>query len=124
LEFVLVGIGGAAGAVTRYAVDRAVTSAAGGTAGWGTLVVNLTGSFAVGLLVALASERGAIPEALRLPLGIGFLGAYTTFSTWMLEAFRTAELGDLPWAVTNIVGSVVLGLIAVGAGLAIGRNVG
>ena len=124
MDILLVAVGGAAGAVTRFIVDRVVTSAAGGAAGWGTLVVNLTGSFAVGLLVALASERGAIPESLRLPLGIGFLGAYTTFSTWMLEAARTAEMGDVPWAVANVVGSVLLGLIAVGAGLTVGRAVG
>ena len=123
MEFLLVAIGGAVGAVTRYVVDRTVTAAAG-TPGWGTLVVNLTGSFAVGLLVALASERGAIPESLRLPLGVGFLGAYTTFSTWMLEAFRTAEGGDVPWAIANVLGSVLLGLVAVGAGLAVGRSVG
>ena len=123
MDILFVGIGGALGAVARLMVDRAVTNVAG-VAGWGTLVINLTGAFAAGLFVALVAHRGIVPEALRLPIGVGFLGAYTTFSTWMVEAFRTAESGDLPWAVANLVGSVLLGLVAVSVGLVVGRSVG
>ena len=122
VDVVFVAIGGALGAVARFVVDRGVTNVAG-AAGWGTLVVNLSGAFAAGLFVALVAHRGIIPEPLRLPIGVGFLGAYTTFSTWMVEAVRTAETGDVPWAVANVAGSVLLGLVAVSAGLLVGRSV-
>ena len=122
MDIVWVGLGGAAGAVARYAVDRAVTQA-GAAPGWGTLVINLSGSFVLGLLFGVVAERGALSDPWRLAIAVGFLGAYTTFSTLMLEAFRTAEGGAVPWALANVVGSVVLGLLAVAVGVTLGRAV-
>ena len=75
----------------------------------------------LGLLFSLAIERNVLPSDIRAPVMIGFLGAYTTFSTLMLETWRLAEDGAIVLAVLNIAGSAVLGLVAVFAGLAIGR---
>jgi CrcB protein len=119
----LVGIGGFCGAVARYLVDGWVSQASGGTFPYGTLLINLSGSFVLGVLFALAVERAVLPGDIRAPVMIGFIGAYTTFSTWMLESWRLVEDGAMLAAATNIIGSVVLGLIAVVAGLAVGRMI-
>jgi CrcB protein len=121
LPIVLVALGGAAGAVSRYLVDGFVSERLGGEFPWGTLVINASGAFVLGLLFSLAIERSVLPASIRAPLMIGFLGAYTTFSTWMLESWRLAEDGALALALANITGSVVIGLVAVFAGLALGR---
>jgi fluoride exporter len=121
MDLVLVGIGGFAGAVTRRLVDLWVSDRTSGVFPFGTLVVNLTGSFLLGLLFAWAIERDVLPREVRGPLMIGFLGAYTTFSTWMLESWRLVEDGAWQIAALNLVGAVVLGMIAVVGGLAVGR---
>jgi CrcB protein len=120
---VLVGVGGFVGAITRYVVDRRVTVWAGGALPWGTFVVNVSGSFAAGLLFALIIERAALGPHLRAPLMIGFLGAYTTFSTFALESWRMIEDGAWLLALANIGGSLVIGLAAVIAGILIGRAI-
>ena len=122
MELVLVGIGGFAGAVARRVVDVWVTERAATTFPFGTLVINLSGSFLLGLLFAWAIERDVLSADLRGPLMIGFLGAYTTFSTFMLESWRLVEDGAWQLAAVNLVGSVALGLIAVIGGLALGRQ--
>jgi CrcB protein len=121
MPLVLIAAGGAAGAVSRYLVDVFVSERFGGASPLGTLVINLSGSFALGVLFALAVDRSVLPADIRGPVLIGFLGAYTTFSTLMLESWRLVEDGALALALANAVGSVVLGLAAVVAGLAIGR---
>lgn len=121
MTILLVGAGGFVGAISRYLVDGWVASATGGTFPWGTLVVNVSGSFVLGLLFALSVERDVLSPALRAPVLIGFIGAYTTFSTLTLETWRLVESGSYIAAVGNIGGSVILGLVAVVAGLALGR---
>ena len=98
MPLVLIGLGGFAGAITRYLVDGAVAERTGGGFPWGTLVINVSGSFLLGLLFALTAER-AICRPIRGPVMIGFLGAYTTFSTFMLESWRLVETGAgaRPW---------------------------
>ena len=122
MTLLLVGLGGFFGAMTRYAVDALVTSTIGDRFPWGTLVVNLSGSFLLGLLVAMGVERGILPD-IRAPVLIGFIGAYTTFSTLMLDAWRLGEQNSYLLAFANIGGSILLGLAAVFAGLALGRAV-
>jgi CrcB protein len=85
------------------------------------MAVNLSGSLLIGVLFALSVERDLLPADVRGPVMIGFVGAYTTFSTLMLESWRLAEDGAWLLVVANLGGSVVLGLLAVVAGLAIGR---
>lgn len=121
MDLVLVGIGGFFGAIARRVIDLAVSERNPSAFPLGTLVINLSGAFLLGLLFAWAIERDVLPASIRGPLMIGFLGAYTTFSTFMLESWRLVEDGAWPLAAANLVGSVVLGLVAVLAGLALGR---
>jgi CrcB protein len=116
-----IAVGGAAGAVSRYILQGWVDGLAGGRFPWGTFAINISGSFALGVLFALAVDRAILSPEVRVPLMVGFISAYTTFSTLMLESWRLVEEGDLAFALTNLLGSVVVGMIAVVAGLALGR---
>lgn len=122
MTVLLIGLGGFFGAVARYLVDGWVVERTGATFPWGTLAVNLSGAFALGVLFALAVERGALPAEIRAPVLIGFIGAYTTFSTLAFESWRLIEAGSYGLGVANLVGSPLLGLVAVVAGLLIGRS--
>jgi CrcB protein len=124
LPIVLVALGGAAGAVARYVLEGWVAQRVAGAFPWGTLVINLSGSLVLGVLFALAVERNVLPAGVRGPLMIGFLGAYTTFSTLMLESWRLWEDGAVALALGNVLGSAALGIVAVVAGLTIGRALG
>jgi CrcB protein len=124
VTLVLIAAGGAAGAVARFLVDNAVLDRFGGAFPLGILVVNLSGAFALGLLAAFIVDRGVLPADLRNPLLVGFLGAYTTFSTLMLDSWRLFEDGLPMLAVVNIAGSTTLGVVAVVAGLFLGRSFG
>jgi fluoride exporter len=116
-----IAVGGAAGAVSRYLLQGWVDGLAGGRFPWGTFAINISGSFALGVVFALAVDRAVLSPEVRVPLMVGFISAYTTFSTLMLESWRLVEEGDLVLAFANLAGSVVVGMIAVVAGLAIGR---
>jgi CrcB protein len=120
----LVAIGGAGGAVARYVVDVWVSQRMPGAFPWGTFVVNMSGSFLLGLLFALSVERGVLPASIRLPIMIGFVGAYTTFSTLSLESWRLMEGGATLLALVNLLGSAVLGLVVTVLGLVAGRTLG
>lgn len=124
MPLVLVALGGAAGATARYLLDGWVAQRAAGAFPWGTFVVNLSGSFVLGVVFALAVERGVLPASIRGPVMVGFIGAYTTFSTLMLESWRLFEDGAITLAFVNVVGSSMLGLAALFAGLTLGRAFG
>ena len=121
-RLVLIGIAGATGALTRYGIQGAVTEALGRPTVLGTLLINVSGAFLLGLLLALIDERGSIPLYWRPIIATGFLGAYTTFSTLMYESFNRFEAGDLATAGANLVASVALGLLATYLGLTLGRS--
>jgi CrcB protein len=121
VTLVLIAVGGAAGSVARYLVDGWVLDRLGPTFPFGTLTVNLSGAFVLGLLAALTIDRSVLPAEIRAPVMIGFLGAYTTFSTLMLESWRLVETGDVVRGVVNLTASSALGILAVVAGLTIGR---
>jgi len=114
---VVMGIGalGGLGALARFALDGAVSEWLGRAFPYGTLAVNLSGALVLGVLVGAT----VTPDALRLA-GTGFVGAFTTFSTWMLETHRLAEDGEAASAVGNLVVSLVLGI----ALAALGRRLG
>lgn len=116
-----VGIGGFFGAIARYVIDGWVVQRTGAAFPWGTLTVNLSGAFVLGLLFALSVERGALPAEIRAPILIGFIGAYTTFSTLALESWRLIEEGSYVLGAANLVGSMALGIAAVVVGLVAGR---
>jgi CrcB protein len=119
----LIGLGGAGGAIARYVVDGWVSDRIAGAFPLGTLVVNVTGSLALGIVFAAVTERALLPPEVRGPLAIGFIGAYTTFSTLMLESWRLVEGGSWPTALANLGVSTAAGLVAVVVGLAIGRAI-
>ena len=111
-------VGGAVGAPARYFVDGAVSRRAAGTFPWGTFVVNVTGSLVLGVLTGLALYHG-LGDVPRAAVGTGFCGAYTTFSTYSYETVRLLEAGDLRPAAMHALGSIAVGLLAAGLGLAI-----
>ena len=121
MTLLFLAVGGAFGAVSRYLVQDWVHALVGGRFPWGTFAVNISGSFVLGVVFALAMEREILSPEIRLPLMVGFIGSYTTFSTLMLESWVLVEEGDIPHMLFNLVGSVVIGMIAVVAGIAVGR---
>jgi fluoride exporter len=104
------------GAPVRYLVDIAVAERVGGALPWGTLVVNVSGSFLLGLLTGLALHHG-LPRTARVVLGVGFCGAYTTFSTFTFETVRLMEEGAPVEALKNTVATFLAGSLAAAAGL-------
>ena len=118
---VLVALAGALGALSRYGVQTAVADMLGRTTVLGTLLVNISGAFVLGLVLAATAERFEVPQEWRTAASVGFLGAYTTFSTLMFDSVSRFEAGDLPVAFANLIASIGLGLIAVYAGLTLGR---
>ncbi len=121
MQVLLVGVGGFAGAVARWLVDGWISERNPTAFPLGTFAINLAGSFVLGLLFAWVIERDLLTPEVRGPVMIGFLGAFTTFSTFMLESWRLVEDGAWALALLNLGGSVVLGLVAVLGGLAVGR---
>jgi CrcB protein len=107
-----VGVGGALGALTRYGVDRVIEHHLGGTFPWSTFVINMSGCFVAGVVIASVVDRHHEPSWVGVGLVTGFLGAYTTYSTFAQETYHL----HLPEAVLNVALSVVVGLAAVGAG--------
>ncbi len=123
MTWLLIGLGGFAGAITRSVVDGFVSDRLPALLPWGTFVVNVSGSFLLGLLFALITERSILPEELRGPVLVGFIGAYTTFSTYMLQAWQLVEAGALSTALIYVFGSIGAGLLAVVLGLGLGRAI-
>lgn len=112
-------IAGAAGAVLRYLVDRYVQGKVASDFPYGTLVINVTGSLVLGFLTGSALHHGLSATWVTV-LGTGLIGAYTTFSTFTYDSFRLLGSDGLATALTNILVSVVAGLGAAVAGLALG----
>lgn len=121
MTLVLIAAGGAAGAVSRYLIQGWVETFSGGRLPWGTFAVNISGSFLLGVVFAIAIDRAMLAPEVRVPLMVGFIGSYTTFSTLMLESWRLVEEGAWVYALGNMAGSMVVGVLALVAGLALGR---
>ncbi len=114
--------GGALGALSRFWVSNAVYHLLGKGFPWGTLTVNVLGSFAMGLLFVLFLERLAAAPEWRAAVLVGFLGALTTFSTFSMETFSLLEGGQLARALLNVAASVLLCLLACWIGVILGRS--
>jgi len=114
-------IGGGVGALARYIAATLITQRYGTTFPWGTFLINVSGSFAIGVLMTLFAERMAHPYW-RLLLVVGFLGGYTTFSSFEYETLAAVEGGSRWIGLLNVVGSVVCGYAAVWLGTAVARR--
>jgi CrcB protein len=112
-----VAVGAAIGAPARYLIDRAVQEGHDGVFPWGTLTVNLVGSFVLGCLAALS---GRLFPGLTATVGVGFCGALTTYSTFSYETLRLWEIGTRFYAVANVAVSLLGGFGAVGLGWMLG----
>ena len=105
------------GAVARWGLDRAVVRGDPKRAPLGTFVVNASGSFVAGALAGLAAS-GVVPDPVRTVVAVGFLGSFTTFSTWMQQAIAAAQEGRTGTAAWSVLGGTVVGGVAVVAGWA------
>jgi CrcB protein len=107
----------------RYVLGGLMAERWGGSFPLHTMVINLSGSFLIGVLMALSVERGLVSPELRLLLGVGLLGGFTTFSTLSYETVALFEQGLGVQGAVNMFGSAVLGIVAALAGLMVGRSV-
>jgi CrcB protein len=116
-----VGVGGALGAVARYSLDRLLERRTFTVFPWSTFAINLSGCLLIGVVIAALVDRHAAPGWLRVGLVMGFVGGYTTFSTFAQETLDLIEEGRVALAFAYAAGSVGLGVAAVLAGLTVGR---
>jgi fluoride exporter len=112
---VVVGLAASLGAVCRYLLDAFVRSRHTQPFPWGTVVINVTGSLLLGLVTGLAVHHG-LPAHSTTVIGVGFLGGYTTWSTYIWESLALAETGAASAAAVNLLGSLAVGLAAAAAG--------
>ncbi len=122
-KYWMVGIGGFLGSVARYWVGNYIGNRMGMRFPFGTVAINISGSFLIGLVVTLISQRAHWNANWSYLVPIGFIGAYTTFSTFELETFRSLHEGEIIIAFLNVIVSVVLGYIAVWLGVVMGRTI-
>jgi CrcB protein len=123
-SYILIAIGAVLGANARYFIALWAGSQFGTSFPYGTLFVNLTGSFALGFLAATTSGRLNIPADARLLLGVGFLGSYTTFSSFSVESLALLQHGNISSALLNILGNNVAGLACALLGVYLARAIG
>lgn len=123
LTYLWIAIGGALGSMARYACSSLAAQTLGGTFPWGTLIVNVLGSFLIGIFASLGGPEGRVPlhPDARLFLTVGICGGYTTFSSFSLQTLDLIREGHRAAAVGNIAGSVILCLAAVWAGALAGQ---
>jgi CrcB protein len=120
-----IAIGSALGGVSRFWLSGVIARAFGETFPWGTLIVNITGSFLIGVIAALTVPDGRIfiGSTARLAIMAGFLGGYTTFSSFSLQTLALMQDGEWWFAAANILLSVVICMLAVWAGFALASSV-
>ncbi|MCF6321217.1 MAG: fluoride efflux transporter CrcB [Rhizobiaceae bacterium] len=122
-HLLLVSLGGAIGAGFRYLAGVAAFRYFGPNFPWGTMIINVLGSLAMGLLIGFLAKRSGTPNEVRIFLATGILGGFTTFSAFSLDAINLWERGELAMAAGYIVGSVLLSLFALFAGLLVVRSI-
>jgi fluoride exporter len=121
MGYVIVFLGGGIGAALRHGINIAAARALGTGFPYGTIIINIAGSLAMGLIAEYFALKGALPQHVRLFLTTGILGGFTTFSAFSLEAALLYERGQLAGAAIYVIASVTLAIAALFAGLAIVR---
>jgi CrcB protein len=119
----MVGVGGFAGAIARFLLGAYIGTRLGTRFPYGTFVINISGSFLIGLILAVLGERSHLSPNWRYLIPVGFIGAYTTFSTFEFETLRAVQEGQMAIGLLNIGLSVVVGFIAVWLGVVVGKVV-
>lgn len=122
MEFFLVALGGAAGASLRHLVNLAAMRIAGPGFPWGTVVVNIVGSLAMGLFIGILARRFNASNELRLFVATGILGGFTTFSAFSLDFAVLWERGETSLALSYAAGSVIISILALFLGLWLARS--
>ena len=122
-KYLMVAMGGALGSVLRFWVGGYVSNRLGTRFPYGTFVINVTASFLIGFILTLLAERTHWSPNWRYLIPIGFIGGYSTFSTFEYESFRVFQDGELLITGLNVVLSVVLGFLAVWLGVITGRTI-
>ena len=120
-QFLLISVGAILGANARYWVGDWAAQKWGAAFPLGTLLINLSGSLLLGFFMTVATERLMLDPRWRYLVAVGFLGAYTTFSTYTYESFNLILKGQWLPGMINLFGSAILGVLAVGLGVAIGK---
>jgi fluoride exporter len=121
VQYLVISLGGILGANARYVLGTWIAQRYGTGFPYGTLVINVSGSFVIGLFLTLIAERFVLHPNWRLFFAVGFLGAYTTFSTFSYESVVLLQNGAWRLGLVNMVGSMVLGPLAVVLGMAVAR---
>ena len=124
MDYLWVGLGGFLGANARYALGAWIVQRAGPAFPWHTLLINVTGSLAIGAILTLLTERLVADPAWRLFLVVGFLGGYTTFSSYTFEGLELLREGQWLAALWYALGSNLLGLAATYLGMLLARAIG
>jgi fluoride exporter len=119
----MVGIGGFAGSVARYWVGAYVGQRMGTRFPYGTFLINITGSFLIGFVMTVLTEKTSLSPNWRYLIPIGFIGGYTTFSTFEYETLRAVQDGQFTAGILNVVLSVIVGFAMVWAGAVAGKAV-
>jgi len=121
-HYLAIALGGAFGSVLRFAMNEAVSARFGRAFPWGTLSINVVGSFLIGLLAVLLVERLEVSPAVRLGLMVGVLGGFTTFSSFSLEVVNLMQNGAFLRALLYVVASVTVCVLAAAAGIHLART--
>lgn len=122
-KLLLIALAGGAGALARYGLGGLVQGWTSSAFPWGTFVVNAAGCFLFGLIWVLGGERSGLSIETRTILLVGFMGAFTTFSTFIFETNKLTADSQWLWAAGNILLHMVVGVAMLGAGIALGRAV-
>lgn len=122
-KYFMVAMGGAVGSVLRFWVGGSVAERLGTRFPYGTFAVNCTGSFLIGLVITLIAEHANVNPNWKYLIGIGFIGGYTTFSTFEYETFQSMQDGKMLIASLNVILSITIGLICVWLGVMAARAI-
>jgi CrcB protein len=122
-KYLLIGLGGAIGSISRYVLSRMVYYSAGESFPYGTLAVNIIGCFLIGLLMSVMQERLVTSPNYRYLLVIGLLGGFTTFSSFSYETFELMRMGSITASLFNILYTVAGCLASTWCGYMIGKNI-